>query len=165
MSNTDFNPASPAVTFNYSQFVGAYPTFANCSPAQCAEAFAQACAIQPNNTCTPPFNAGTLPMLLNLLTAHLLWLTAPRDNQGNPAATGKPPPALVGRINTASKGSVSAGVEWQDGGGNPSQPWFLQSQWGALYWQMTAQYRTFRYSPRPTRIGIPGGFRRGGFGF
>lgn len=59
----------------------------------------------------------------------------------------------VGRVNTASEGSVSAGFDY-----TPAEPgsgaWFNQSQYGAAFWQATANLRGMRYSARPTRVNI-----------
>jgi uncharacterized protein DUF4054 len=140
-----------AVTFDFARFTAAFPEFAALSPLQGQAFFNRACLLFANDQCNPAFPDGNMEMLLFLLTAHLAWLNAPRDASGNPAATGTPPPPIVGRINSASEGSVSVGAEWS-GSGSPSEAWFLQSRYGAEWWQATAQYRTARYSARPTIV-------------
>ena len=57
-----------------------------------------------------------------------------------------PAPGIVGRINTASEGSVSVGAEY-GGDGGPNQDWYTSSRYGALYWMQTRQYRTALYLP------------------
>ena len=63
---------------------------------------------------------------------------APRDAAGIPAATGAPAPAIVGRISSASEGSVSVSSEYKDSG-SPSEAFFTQTKYGAMFWQATAQ--------------------------
>jgi hypothetical protein len=154
-----------AVTFNYATWVARYPEFAAVS-----EPFAQAyfdesglyCANVESN---PAFADGTLSVLLNMLTAHIAWLSAPRDLNGNPASSGSPPSQIVGRISSASQGSVSVSTEYGDvTGGSPSQAWYMLSQYGAQFWAATAKFRTARYSARPLCVpgtGFPGYFGRG----
>src|SRR5262249_32484280 len=105
-----------------------------------------------DNTGAGPVTDATLQLnYLNMLTAHIGWLLAPRGADGNPAAAGKPAPTLVGRISNASQGSVSVGVEWPTSG-NPSVAWSLQTPAGGFYGQATAGFRTMQYSPLVTRV-------------
>ncbi|EEZ74634.1 hypothetical protein NEILACOT_05350 [Neisseria lactamica ATCC 23970] len=71
-------------------------------------------------------------MLLFLLVRHFAAL-AERAAQGG----------LVGRIASASEGSVSVSADMGAAGGNAA--WYLQTPYGATYWQLTAKYRRFRY--------------------
>jgi hypothetical protein len=92
-----------------------------------------------------------------MLTAHIAWLNAPRDADGNPASTGSPASPIVGRINSASEGSVSVQADIGDAtAGSPSQPWYMQTRYGAAYWAATAQYRTARYVANPVFVPGPG---------
>lgn len=149
---------TPPVTFAPGTFKSAYPLFANCSDAQCNEWFAGATFICANQASSPANCVpGQLAYLLNLLTAHIGWLDAPRDANGSPSSSGVPAPPLVGRINTASEGSVSVGADMGDvNAGSPSQAWFEQTQWGARYWASTAQFRTGGYIALPPVL--PGPF-------
>lgn len=142
---------SPPVTFVYSDFVGQFGQFAACSSGQMQGFFNRACNIFANEQANPSFCDNTLTTNLYLLTAHIAWLNAPRDANGNPAASGAPAPVLVGRVNTASEGSVSVGLDMGDANaGSPSQAWYMQTPWGAEFWAATAGYRTMRYAARPT---------------
>jgi hypothetical protein len=76
-------------------------------------------------------------LLLNMLTAHLAALYA--------GVNGQSPSPLVGRINTATEGSVSVGAAMDGVPGTAA--WFLQTKYGASFWQATARYRTMRYVP------------------
>lgn len=140
-----------AVTFSYATWIAAYPEFSACSSGQGQAWFDRAGMFCENTTCNPASAAGVLSPLLYLLTSHLAWLNAPRDANGNPASTGAQPSPIVGRINSASEGSVSVGSEWQ-GSGSPSEAWFLQTRYGAEFWQATAQFRTAQYMAWPTIV-------------
>ena len=58
---------------------------------------------------------------------------------------------IIGRINTASEGSVSVGAEF-GGNGGPTQDWYTSTRYGALYWTATAMYRTMLYVPAPADL-------------
>lgn len=143
---------TPPVTFDFAAWVLIYPEFANCNPAQAQSWFNRASFLCGNEACNP-VNAvtGMLQECLYLLTAHIAWLNAPRDASGVPAASGQPASPIVGRINSASEGSVSVGADMGDAtAGSPSQPWYMQTKYGAEYWAMTAAIRTARYVAQPT---------------
>lgn len=143
---------SPIVTFDFPTFLALYPEFQNVGSARAQAFFDMATLYHRNDGCGFVQNEAQQLMLLNMLTAHLLWLNSPRDADGNIAASGSPPAPIIGRISSASEGSVSLGAEWQGGGGSPSAAFFLQTRYGAAYWQAVAQYRTARYVARPTRV-------------
>jgi hypothetical protein len=134
-------PGPPSVTFDPVAFVAAFPDFAGCSAPQLTGYFNRATLLFANAGWT-----GALPQaptLLDLLTAHIAWLNAPRDANGNPSSSGQPASELVGRITNASEGSVSVQVDMGEAtAGSPSQPWYLQTKWGSEYWAATAQFRT-----------------------
>lgn len=79
------------------------------------------------------------PAILNLMVAHLVALS---PSSGSAQAAG----GLVGRITSASEGSVSVSA---DAGSTTSltQAWYLQTQYGAEVWVATASLRRFRYVP------------------
>lgn len=141
----------PPVTFDYQTWIALFPEFSPLSSAQANGYFLRASLICANSA-TNPMNAdGNLAALLYLLTSHVAWLNCPKDQNGNPAATGQPASEIVGRINSASQGSVSVASEW-DGSGSPSEAYFLQSKYGAEFWAASSQYRTARYLARPTMV-------------
>lgn len=156
---------SPPVTFDPAAFVARYPEFAAVSPTLLGAYFEEAALYCSNSTANPAFPDGTLPTLLNMLTAHIAWLNAPRDADGNPASTGDPASPLVGRINSATEGSVTVQADIGDAAaGSPSQPWYMQTKYGAAYWAATAQYRTAFPVLNPVRVPLTGApfFMRGG---
>lgn len=82
--------------------------------------------------------------LMGILMAHIATLLAPI---GGEASSG-----LVGRISSATEGSVSVSVSLPEIAG---AEWFSQTKWGLLFWQATAAYRTARYIPGPRMMCRP----------
>lgn len=142
-----------SVTFDYAAWLVLFPEFTNVVLEPQAQAFFDAAGMFWRNDGTSP--ARTAPVqsvLMNYLTAHLAKLFG-----GDAASSG-----LVGRISSASEGSVSVSVDWPTTNANA---WFLQTTYGAVFWQMTAAYRTMRYAAPPKRGGaispFPGYWRGG----
>jgi hypothetical protein len=95
--------------------------------------------LQLSNRCGSRVKAANVrELLLGLLVAHITALFN--------GVNGQPPQGVVGRVSQATEGSVSVAIEW---GGTiaMAQAYYLQTQWGALYWQSTATYRTMQYVP------------------
>lgn len=134
MSFCGWNISTPPV-FSLSSFLGRYPEFTAVNAANPARlpALFQEAQLYINN---PRINPTIVPALLNMLTAHISFIN------GDLSADGQVRP--VGRMSQASQGSVSASFE-----GVPPTPgsgaWFMQSQYGAAFWQATSSIRTFRY--------------------
>lgn len=158
----------PAYTFDYNKWIGWYPEFAGCSPQQGAAWFARAHLYCKNNAWNPVYFDGILEQLLYMVTSHLGAMYAPRGDGGCYAASGTPAPPIVGRISSASEGSVSLSSEW-DGSGSPSEAFFTQTKYGAEYWQATAGVRTMHYAAQPTMVAgtrfpfVPSAMGRFGF--
>lgn len=149
------------VVFNYQVWVARYPEFANISEPLAQSYFDEAGLYFAN--CGWQASLPQAPTLLNMLTAHIAWLYAPRDANGNPASTGTAlAPSIVGRINSASEGSVSVGSELKDSG-SPSEAFFSQTKYGLSFWQATAQFRQARYVAHPTVV-LNGAFPSRGYG-
>ena len=125
------------VVFDPAGFLGRYPEFVSVSVPALQAYFTEA-TIYLNNTETSPVTDITIrTMLLNMVVAHIAAL--------NSGVNGQPASPLVGRIDQASEGSVSVHADM--GPVTNSQAWWMQSKYGAAYWQATASYRTFRYFP------------------
>lgn len=126
------------VVFDYSTWRLRYPELAaSVNDALAALYFAEA-TLYLNNTptslvCDLPQRA----MCLNMLTAHIAAL--------NSAASSP----IVGRIASASEGSVSVSTENSYPPGTVQ--WYQQTKYGAAYWAATARFRTMRYIPSPAR--------------
>lgn len=137
--------------FDYDAWIAAYPVFAGVTEPQAIEFFNLATAFF--NNAGWPGSLPQAPAMLNALTAHVAWLFSMRDQNGAPSSSGTvPPPSIVGRISNASQGSVSVQAEYDAQGGNPSAAWYNQTPYGAMYWAMTAPYRTAVYVPRVTPL-------------
>lgn len=128
------------VTFDPAVFKAAFPEFATIANPVLTINFGLAELVLTNSCSSIVANATKRDSLLNLLVAHITQL---RNGTGGNAAGG-----VVGRINSATEGSVSVGAELPT---TYSQGWFAQTQWGLLFWQATASYRQMRYYPSPCR--------------
>lgn len=139
------------VSPNYTLFITRYPEFASPGGAQPVSSdlydayFSEATVYQANNGAGPVSNATTQITLLNMLTAHIAALNTA-------SAAGVPASPIVGRVNSASEGSVSVGAENNYPPGTVQ--WYQQTKYGSAWWAATAQYRTMRYRPGPV-MGVP----------
>lgn len=90
-----------------------------------------------NGPCSIVTDIPTRTLLLYMIVAHLA------ATQG-PAASG-----AVGRLSSASEGSVSTGFDY--GAVSRSEAYWAQSPYGAEFWAATLRYRTARYVPAAGR--------------
>ena len=134
---------SPPVVFNYAAWAALYPELsASVNSAQATGYFNQAQLYCDNSACSVIDNSAPVyerTTLLNLVTAHIAQLFA--------ALNGNASPTLVGRITSAAEGSVNVSVDMQYPPG--SAQWFMQTKYGAMFWQGTVKYRSMRYAPGP----------------
>lgn len=141
------------VQFDYPLFQQQWPAYAQIGQVLAQNFWDLATTLHANDGSGPVGNSTLQAKLLNALTAHLAQLYAPRDSAGNPAATGAPAPALVGRITSASEGSVSVSTEALQGFTTAQAAWLSQTQPGSFYWVATTQFRTMRMVGAPSRSG------------
>jgi len=127
------------VVFDPGAFKIRYPEFAGVSDALLSACFTEAGLYLSNTDASPVQNIVRRTLYLNMLTAHIAFMG------GALSADGMPRP--VGRVSQAGEGSVSAGFEYGTPG---TQAWFVQSQYGASFWQATTSLRGFRYRAQPT---------------
>jgi hypothetical protein len=147
------NGTSPPVTFDFDTWVAMFPEFAALTPGQGQAYFYRASGLCANSCSNPMFGDGVLPYRLYLLTSHFAWLSCPRDDSGNPAATGQPASALVGRISSATEGSVTVQTELEMG--SDTSAWeaeLTQTKYGLEYLAKLAPYRTAVYLANPTVV-------------
>lgn len=123
------------VVFDETAFKARYPEFSALTSAVLSAYFTEATIYLNNTEASPVTDEAQRAILLNMLVAHIAFL-----DSSSSANSG-----LVGRIASATEGSVS--VTTDVGPMTGSQAWFMQSRYGAAYWQATAPYRTFRYFP------------------
>lgn len=152
------------VAFDPALFYGRFPEFGAVPPSLVSALFGEAGLYLDNTGASPIQDAtpgGTRALILNLVTAHLVSLNA--------AIGGQPASPLVGRISSASEGSVSVSADLTGLPG--SAAWWAQSRYGLAAWQALAPYRTAMYVPgagaRGGRLarGYGGLGGLGGFGF
>lgn len=130
------------VTFDPAAFKVAYPEFADVPDARLQALFAQAgVTLLDNSDGSIVTNIEQRAALLDLLVAHLLTLYGSTvlgaDNAG--------PSGTVGRVASATEGSVSASLEYR-AAASASEAWYNQTPYGAQFWAMTAMFRSFRYT-------------------
>lgn len=132
-------PTLGVVVFDPTAFKAAFPEFATVADMALQMNF-QFATLQLGNTCTSLVcDAAARETLLNLLVAHITQLRN--------GINGQPPGGIVGRIDKAAEGSVNVSAAM--GGEVYGQAYYDQTQWGAMYWAATMQYRTFHYIPAP----------------
>lgn len=118
------------VVFDPTKFRELYPEFSEFSDAQLQNFFYQAELLFNNTERSCIKDLKRREALLFMIVAHLAQLKS-QINSGNTA---------VGRMSSASEGSVSISLDY--GSVSNSERWWLQTPYGAQYWQFTAQYRT-----------------------
>ena len=136
------------IVFNYQTWITRYPEFTQINVNLAELYFAEACLYVDNTGLGPIKDPNTLAIVLNMTTAHIAALNAPKiADQYNSMGTESSP--LVGRITNASEGSVSVAVEM------PQQPataaWWNQTKYGAAAYQFLMQFRTAIYVPSGRR--------------
>lgn len=125
------------VVFDINAFRERYPEFDTVSDSLLNAYFVEATVYLDNTDRSAVCDVAIRAVYLNMLVAHIAAI--------NSGVDGKGPTGLVGRVASASEGSVSVstgevpvtGTSW----------WYLQTPYGAAYWQATAPYRTIRYVP------------------
>lgn len=130
---------SGAVTFDVTAWKLRYPEFATVNDGL-AQLYFNEATLYCRNELNPVPTVEALSMLLNMLTAHIAALNSPTTASGS--SPGTPP----GRIGQASEGSVSVTYNYEASPG--SEQWFIQTKYGAAYWQASLSYRLFRYKPK-----------------
>jgi hypothetical protein len=130
-----------AVVFDPTAFKSAYPQFVAVSDAALTNYFNLATLYLSNADCSIVQDIPRRTTLLWLLTAHIGYLSGALSPDGQPG--------LVGRISSATEGSVSVTADMPS---SPNAAWFNQTAWGAMFWQSTLSLRSFRYRMQPTRI-------------
>ena len=118
------------VVFNPAKFRELYPQLSKFTDAQLQNFFYQAEMLFNNTKCSFIKDLGRREMLLFMIMAHLAQLQSNID-AGN---------STVGRVSSASEGSVSVSLDY--GTVSNSSRWWIQTPYGAQYWQFISQYKT-----------------------
>ena len=128
------------VAFDYSAWSLRYPELAASVSGTLAGAYFNEATLYCDNTdlslVSDPIRRA---MLLNMLVAHIAALNSPMN--------GQPVSPLVGRINSATEGSVT--VQAQNDYPPGSVQWFQSTRYGAAFWAASGQYRTAMYVTGP----------------
>lgn len=130
------------VAFVPADFKLAFPEFADVPDARLTALFNMAGAtIIDNSDASVIVDPAVRAPLMDLLVAHMLTLygtTVVGSASGGPNGA-------VGRVSSATEGSVSTSMEYR-AASSATESWFNQTQYGAMYWAMTSQWRSFRYA-------------------
>lgn len=138
-------PTPGIVQFLASEFVALYPEFAGLSNPVMAQSFVDATLLLDNSCGSIVCDANQRLQLLYTLTAHCLLIDrGTNDGAGNVTT----PQGIVGRIDAAAEGSVSVSASYNNDV-SMSEAYFIQTKYGAKFWQQTAQYRTMQYVGPP----------------
>lgn len=129
------------VVFDTVAFVARYPEFSTVTAPVLGAYFSEATMYLDNTDASRVSDLGQRTVLLNMLTAHIAAMNG-SGVSGNGAS------GMVGRISTASEGSVSASADFV-AATNGTQAWYYQTQYGTAYWAATARFRTMQYFGRP----------------
>jgi len=130
--------------FDYAKWTAMFPYMAAVPEPVTAGFFTVAELLFANDDCSPIADTDKRLVFLNYIVAHLARLA------GYPAGTG--PDGLVGRISSATEGTVSIDSDY--GAVRESQAWWIQTPEGATFWQLTRPFRTARYiAPAPRYFG------------
>ena len=121
------------VEFVVAEFREEYPFFSELTDTQLSSLFRKACLRLRNDAKSCVKDIEVRKEFLYLIVAHLATLQSQVD-AGN---------MLVGRLSSASEGSVSISSEYGTLGS--SEKWWVQTPYGAKFWQMTAIFRTSLY--------------------
>lgn len=126
-------------TFIYADWIVRFPEFASVTEPTATDYFTEAGLYINNTDGSYVSDLAIRTRLLYLVTAHLAAIYS--------GVNGQAPSPLVGRISSAAEGSVSVSTEM--GPMTNSQAWWMQTKYGAAFWQATARFRTMRYVPAP----------------
>lgn len=128
--------------FDYTAWITRFPEFSGAvSEERAALLFSEAAALYLDNTeCSPVQDVTARTHLLYLMTSHLAALSGALNPGGAPSG-------LVGRVSSATEGSVSVST---DMGAVPgSVAWYQQTSYGLSFWQASKQYRIGRRYAAP----------------
>lgn len=128
------------VAFDYASWAALFPQFSNLSSNQVTQVILPLAEQYCRNDGSGPVNSAAVQsQLLNLMVAHVAQILF--------GSTTQPVSPIVGRISSAAEGSVSVSAEWPT---TPSNAWFLQTPYGAAYWQLALPFRLGFYAPKVT---------------
>lgn len=125
------------VSFDPAAFKARYPEFTTLDAGLLQSYFDETALLLDNTESSRVREVEIRKPLLWMLTAHIAFL--------NGGANGQAPTPLVGRVASATQGSVSVSLDMPSGSANSA--WYMQTKYGAAFWNATARFRTMRYLP------------------
>lgn len=128
------------VVFDPAQFKLAFPEFAAVPDARLEVLFTLAEGLLDNTDASIVTDLKTRTSMFYYIVAHMLTLYG-TSVVGTPGGS---PSGVVGRLASATEGTVSSSFEFNVPA-SPGAAWWNQTQYGALYWMLMAPYRSFRY--------------------
>jgi hypothetical protein len=151
-------PPAPVV-FDYATWAVRFPNFSQTVGNGLATLYFNEASIYCDNSpCSAIYDVNIRAVILNLLTAHIAQLNTGQN--GSPTN----PSMLVGRIDSATQGSVSVSADMgAPGPAGGTVNWYNQTPYGAQAWVLMAP---FRLGGRYTPGAVPYfGYRRGNGGY
>ena len=135
------------VTFVPKDFKVRYPEFGTLVDPLLTAYFNEACLFLDNTTNSRVDQTEMRQPLLWLLTAYIAAL--------NGGVNGQAPSQLVGRVDSATEGSVSVTAALDVAPGTAQ--WYSQTKYGAEFWALTSGLRRMRYVGRfwPNAVSPP----------
>lgn len=134
------------VQFDSVEFATLYPEFAGLTNGQMQTAFNDATLLLDNSCASRVQDANKRLLLLYTLAAHVATIDYGTNDGSGDVTT---PQGIVGRIANAAEGSVSVAAEYSTVV-TQSEAYFIQTKYGAKFWQQTASYRTVHYVGPPS---------------
>jgi hypothetical protein len=136
-----------SVALNTLAFAERYPAFAGLSAQAMGMYFAEAALYVSNRDDSIVVDLAEREVLLYMMMAHIISLSG-GDASGSESG-------LVGRISSATEGSVSVSAEY------PMQSsamgaWLVQTKYGAQFLALTSKYRRFRFEPVARNVRLYG---------
>lgn len=129
-------------TFDWTVFSTRYPEFAYIGE-PLATAYWEEATLYHDNTGVGPVGDATAQRLyLNMLTAHIAMMNSGLEGQG--------PSGLVGRVSSATEGSVSVSVENNYPPGTVQ--WYQTTRYGSAYYAAVSKYRRALYIGGPNML-------------
>ena len=131
-------------TFNSANFLARYPEFNALDADLLGQYYAEAGMYCRNDGGGPVSDLLTQTTFMNMVTAHIAAL--------NGGVNGQTPSQMVGRISSAGEGSVHVSLDMKVDNG---AAWFMQTKYGAAYWQASLPYRLGGYFVLDPSLEIP----------
>lgn len=131
--------AHGVVEFDPAAFRALFPVFTDppTTDAQLQFYFALATLVLSNSCASVVTDGNERERLFYLLVAHIATLFPLKGGAGAGVV-------IVGPLSGATEGTVTVQAGWAASVGN-NAAWYAQTQYGFMFWQFTAPYRSMRY--------------------